>query len=211
MTMMQKYNLPDFAIFSSEKNYDYYLWTPDNTYIVLGASNSVEQSVNMEAIEDKEIFVVKRNSGGQTVVLTPNTLVIAIAFTTAKYINSRKAFAIINGQLIEGLRQCGVNGIQEKGISDLAIQNKKISGSSIYHKRQRFFYHAVLNVSESVDMIEKLLLHPTKEPDYRKGRPHKEFVTSLYAQGFDIKVENVKKVLENVLKQDFFAQQLLEL
>lgn len=208
---MQQYNLPDFTIFSSEKKYDYHLWKPDKTYVVLGASNTEENAVNLEMINGHEIIVIKRNSGGQTVLLTPKTLVIAVAFTTFNYVNSRKAFAIINSQIIEGLKRCGIKGIQEKGISDLAINDKKILGSSIYHKRQRFFYHAVLNVSEDVDLIEKYLKPPEKEPDYRKGRSHKEFVTSILEQGFDVNVDVIKSALEAVLQQNFFEQQLLKL
>jgi lipoate-protein ligase A len=46
-------------------------------------------------------------------------------------------------------------------------------------------YQAVLNVSEDPILFEKYLRHPRREPDYRSGRSHSEFVTSLKAEGYN--------------------------
>jgi lipoate-protein ligase A len=45
-------------------------------------------------------------------------------------------------------------------------------------------------------MMEKYLKHPTKEPDYRKGRSHKDFVSSLKESGYDIEPLYLKKQLD---------------
>ena len=45
----------------------------------------------------------------------------------------------------------------QKTISDIAIGDKKILGSSMYRKKNTIFYHAVLNVSESITEISKHL------------------------------------------------------
>ena len=46
--------------------------------------------------------------------------------------------------------------------------------------------------------IEKYLKHPSKEPDYRQGRKHSEFVTSLHESGFYI---NALDLLEEISLQ----------
>jgi lipoate-protein ligase A len=93
------------------------------------------------------------------------------------------------------LENIGVQHVNYRGISDVAINSRKILGSSIYRKRKAVFYHAVLNISEPVETIERYIKHPTKEPDYRKGRSHKEFVTSLYNEGYTFTVSQLKDAL----------------
>ncbi|MCK7539718.1 MAG: hypothetical protein MZV63_56820 [Marinilabiliales bacterium] len=50
-------------------------------------------------------------------------------------------------------------------------------------ERARLVYHAVLNLGEGTDVFERYLRHPRREPDYRQGRLHSEFVTSLEGGG----------------------------
>ncbi len=161
----------------------------------------------MEAVLADGITVVKRPSGGETVILTPNTLVIAISFTTETLKNPKEYFHKINDSIIAVLAQQGIQNLLQKGISDIAIGEKKILGSSIYRRPNRVFYHAVLNVAEDIANIAKYIRHPAKEPDYRKGRPHSEFVTSIREQGYDLSVESLlielEKGMRNLLPTEF--------
>lgn len=192
-----KYNLPDINILgkSDVKSYSLNTWIPDTTYIILGQSNSIEKSVRTEKIVKDEVRILKRPSGGESVVLTPNTLVISSVIKTSSFNNPKKYFEKINEKIIQVLRKLGIQDLHHKGISDIAIGEKKILGSSIYRKKDIVFYHAVLNVSETTDFLEKYLKHPNKEPDYRKGREHKDFVTSLFEQGYKLKVGEISSSL----------------
>ena len=69
-------------------------------------------------------------------------------------------------------------------ITPLSIKEKKILGSSIYRTKDKIFYQAVLNISQGTELFERYLKHPKKEPDYRKGRNHNDFVTSIRAEGY---------------------------
>ncbi|MGM0496379.1 MAG: lipoate--protein ligase family protein, partial [Bacteroidota bacterium] len=143
--------------------------------------------------------VYKRPSGGETVVLTPNTLVISIKITLDKFSDPKYYFKYFNQKIIDGLENLGIKDVSYRGISDVALKSKKILGSSIYRKRKALFYHAVLNVSEPVETIERYIKHPTKEPDYRKGRAHKEFVTSLYNEGYPFSADQIRDSLKVAL------------
>jgi len=60
-------------------------------------------------------------------------------------------------------------------------------------------YHAVLNLGEPASTFERYLKHPSKEPDYRKGRSHSDFVTSLKEKGY----ANSAHHMENMLSLSF--------
>lgn len=193
------YNLPDFSIFNSQKKIDYSVWQPDKTYIVIGRANKIEDSVYSETARKNHIEILKRPSGGETVLLSPKTLVISVKIEIGNTVNAHQFFKIINRQIIAALEELEILDLKMKGISDISIGNKKILGSSVYRKLNTVFYHAVLNVSESAEQMETYLKHPKREPDYRKGRSHAEFVTSLKNANEHIHTNTIIKVLKNKL------------
>ena len=202
MLEIKKYNLPDFDIMHDEEtSAGYFLWKPDDVYVVLGNSNKPGENLNEKEIEEDDVQIYKRPSGGETVVLTPNTLVISVKITLDKFSDPKYYFRYFNQKIIEGLENVGIKDVSYRGISDIALKSKKILGSSIYRKRKALFYHAVLNVSEPVTTIERYIKHPTKEPDYRKGRTHKEFVTSLHNEGYPFSVNQISNSLKMVLSE----------
>ena len=166
-----KYNLPDIIIlYDNHPDLKFRTWQPDNVYLILGQSNSTTDSLKNEQVEKDNIKVFIRPSGGQTVILTPNTLVLSTTITASKFINPDVYFRTINKLIINILQKEEIGNLFLKGISDIAIGEKKILGSAIYRNHQKVFYHAVLNVAERTDLMEKYINHPVKEPDYRLGR-----------------------------------------
>jgi lipoate-protein ligase A len=197
---LQTYNLPDHALIDPEAaGQAFMVWQPEKPVIVLGQSNQAEAAVHGELAELDGIPVYKRQSGGQTVILTPRTIVISVRLIAEKLDNPQVYFKRINGLIMEALSSLGVYGLNEKGISDIALGELKILGSSIYRKRSMVFYHAVLNVSETPQFIGLYLKHPTREPDYRAGRRHEEFVTSVHAAGFPIPIGEIMEEIRYVL------------
>ena len=199
--LVSSYNLPDYSIFESEKIFDYYIGVPDNTYIVLGRSNNIENSINHKNVERDGIIILKRPSGGESVILSSNMLIFSFKQKSKKIQNSVRLFKLINSKLIENLSKLGIENLDSRGISDLSIGEKKIVGSSMFTKNKTIFYHGVLNISEDVELIEKYLKHPSKEPDYRKKRSHREFVSSLQREGYNLTKEQLTKAIEESILQ----------
>lgn len=195
---MTDYNLPDIHLLE-DKTKRFLTWIPDKTYIVLGASNRAEDALYVDNVEQDHITVLKRPSGGQTVMLTPNNLVIAVVFIDPKSLQPKDVFERINKIIIAAIEKAGISHLSMKGISDIAVDGKKISGSAIYRRKDALLYHAVLNMGEHAITFEKYLKHPSKEPDYRQGRSHSEFVTSLKEIGYTQSYE----YLENILALSF--------
>jgi len=201
MIEVKSYDLKDYSIFNSDKKSDFLIWQPDKTYIILGRSNRVaEDSVHADKAKKNGIEIYKRPSGGEAVILSPNTLVISVKLPLNNEVKTHHYFKLINNSIIKALSGLGVKQLGNKGISDISIGAKKILGSSIYRKQQTLFYHAVLNISEPVENISLYLKHPKKEPDYRLGRNHSEFVTSLKLEGYEFSfLELSNKIQQSVV------------
>jgi len=190
------YDLPDATLLEDNTStYRYLVWEPGVLCIVLGQSNQPDQSVYVERAAADNVPVYKRPSGGETVVLSPGTLVVSILKRGDGLRSPRLYFNAYNEKIIQALRGLGIKNLSVNGISDICIGNQKILGSSIYRNKDRVFYHGVLNRAESVDIIERYLKHPLREPEYRDGRSHKDFVTSLAQQGYQFTGEEIRTAL----------------
>ncbi len=194
---IKEYNLPDSSLYMDQQPHrGYMVWIPDFISVVLGSSNKPENSINIKNIIKDNIPVYKRPSGGETVLLSPNTLIISAVMFREKMHSAKKYFIKYNEIIQRALIVLGVENVKQKGISDLSIDNQKICGSAIYQNKERVFFHAVLNIKESSSLIEKYLIHPQREPDYRQGRKHKYFVTSLINQNYNLTMSEIKNEIE---------------
>ncbi len=200
MFKISDYCLPDIKLLEEESKKALF-WMPDHTYIVLGASNKPEDSLFTEKVKQDNIIVMKRLSGGQTVMLTPNNMIIAVVFPDVNTLQAKNVFYNINTLIISALEESGINDLSLMGISDITLSGKKILGSAIYRNKDKLLYHAVLNLSEPASTYEKYLKHPSKEPDYRNGRKHIDFVTSLKDSGYTVTYNNLESVLSHFFKK----------
>lgn len=205
---LTEYDLPDAFLFR-EGTAGILVWQPQETVIVLGQSNSIETSLHTETVAADGIRVTKRPSGGETVILTPAT----IAFTVARHfpvmIHFRDFFRMVNNAVIEGLGEMGVSELGSKGISDITIGNRKILGSSMRKVESKLVYHAVLNMAEDPALFSKYLRHPRREPDYRAGRRHDEFVTSIANEGYSFTPDELTEMLNSRLASLMMLQRSL--
>jgi lipoate-protein ligase A len=215
---IQEYKLPDAVLMQESinpsvlhfaqdegKSYRYLVWRPDKIYIVLGNSNQVEEAVFLERAIKDEVPILKRPTGGQSVVLSPQMVVVSTAKKGRQQMFSRKYLLMYNGRIIEALKQIGICDLEMQGISDITLRGQKIAGSAMYRNIEMVFFHAVLNVAESAHLIERYLRYPPITPQYRAGRTHLEFITSLRTQGFAVSFEetldSIKKQMEVPLEE----------
>src|SRR5205085_9191321 len=72
-----------------------------------------------------------------------------------------------------------VGRTQHQGICDLAIGGRKFCGNSLRCKRDHLLYHGTLLYDFDLALIARLLNMPPRQPDYRDGRSHADFVMNL--------------------------------
>jgi lipoate---protein ligase len=199
---IRPYNFPDQVLLEDkDSEYRWMVWEPGILCIVLGQSNQLEKSVYVDRVAIDGIPVYKRASGGETVVLSPGTLVISILKRVDALRSPRLYFNAYNEKIVQALRILGIKNLSTNGISDICIDNQKILGSSIFRDKDRVFYHGVLNRAESVEVMEQYLKHPGREPGYRHERSHRDFVTSLAQQGYQFTGEKIRGVLSDQLRE----------
>jgi lipoate-protein ligase A len=178
------------------------IYEPESVCIVLGAGRKVDEDVLIDRAVADAVPVLRRRGGGGTVVLSPGQLVLALVTEVASAFQNLKYFRAINDWFRVALRNLGVEGIEDRGISDLAIGNKKILGTSLYRRRKILFYQASLLVDNDLSLFDRYLSYPSKVPDYRKGRGHPDFCTNLRILGYALSVDQVKRSLEQVVSEE---------
>ena len=179
------------------------VWQPERLLVVLGNAQQAENEVDGVACAAAGVPVVKRRGGGGAVVLMPGFLCFSLAFRPAADVAPRRIFELINTFIIDVLaRNFAVCSLRQAGISDIALGDRKILGCSLFKSRRLVFYQGSLSVDPKLDWIDRLLLHPSREPDYRAGRPHRDFLTSLHRSGYAIDLQQLKTVFESEIERD---------
>jgi lipoate-protein ligase A len=160
-------------------------WEPTQHFVVVGYANRVATEVNVMACEAKEIPILRRCSGGGTVLQGPGCLNYALILKITgrgplhtiaaanRFIMERNRVAVESATVSRQLT------ISVSGHTDLAADNLKFSGNS-QRRRQRFLlFHGTFLLKFDLDQIGKLLRTPSHQPAYRRGRSHAEFVMNL--------------------------------
>lgn len=170
-------DLIEFAAQSRETSVRIY--APSSPAIVLGRGSKPEAELHLDACLKDGIPILRRQGGGCAVVIDPGNVIVSVVLPTEGIGQNPRYFEKISDWLITGLNQLRISGVHKRGISDLALGDRKIAGASIYRTTEYLYYSATILVDPNVDLIERYLKHPPREPSYRQGRQHRQFITSL--------------------------------
>lgn len=151
--------------------------------LVLGRGSRPEHELNLPAVLADGVPVSRRPGGGCAVLLDPGNAVVALALPSKEIGGLRAHFARLTAWMIDGMRACGINGLRHDGISDLVLGDRKVGGSCLYQTQGVLFYSTTLLVEPQIDLMERYLPMPPREPAYRRHRGHREFVGDLRAFG----------------------------
>ena len=177
------------------------LYEPPEVYAVLGASGNPRQDLILERLGEDGVPFQFRRGGGGTVVLSPGQVVLALVAEVSSPYRNREYAQEINCWFMAALGNLGVRGVEHRGISDLALAERKILGTSVYRRRLVLFYQASLLVCNDLSLFDRYLAMPVRVPDYRRGRGHRDFCTTLRQSGYDISVGCVLAELGKVVEQ----------
>ncbi len=155
------------------------IWIPENPILVLGYSQEPEYELNTEAVQTADVPVYKRRGGGGAVFLSKDSVCVALRFRRKRDLGIPDYFAMGNGFIQNALQDALKIELKPRGISDLAWMDRKVLGSSLHLPRDRAIYLASILVDTPLDLLDRFLRHPSREPDYRQGRAHADFIRNL--------------------------------
>jgi len=171
--------------------------------VVLSRSRDPVREVALEACAADGVPVVVRPSGGGAVVLTPGVVVASVLQEAGGGPSFPEPhFRRLCAAAAEALAACGVAGVAMRGVSDLCLGDRKIAGSSLRLAGGNVLFQISVLVAPDLALLERYLRHPSREPDYRRGRPHRAFVTSLREAGFAVAPARVAAALRARLEHE---------
>lgn len=196
---------PDLVVESGQRMI-FRFFESQRPLVVLSSSNEAGRESFQEVCTVEGVPIVRRKGGGGTVVLGPGCLILTFAFPARDLFGNSRYFRTINDLWGEALDSCGVAGVQTRGISDLAVGDRKIAGTSIFRRKHLLVYQGSLLVDPDFAQIERLLAHPSREPDYRAGRRHREFLASLRELGCPLSTGDVGRRCEAYFSRHAWAR-----
>lgn len=161
------------------------LWESSRTFVVVGYSRKVHEDVDLDACREAGIPVLRRASGGGTVLQGPGCLNFALilAVRTAPELRTiRGTNDWVLSRMVAALSAIAPD-VRHRGISDLALGEKKFCGTAQRRKKSHLLFHGSLLTGLDLSLIERCLRMPPPkdEPDYRRHRTHLEFLTHFAA------------------------------
>ena len=157
-------------------------WEPQECFVVAGYSNEVAREVNLAACRQAGIGVFRRCSGGGAVLQGPGCLNYSLVLE----ISARPPLETITGanrHIMERQRAALAAVLQQavevKGCTDLAAGGLKFSGNAQRRKRRALLFHGTFLLHFDLSQMDPYLKMPSRQPEYRNGRPHGGFLMNL--------------------------------
>ncbi len=155
------------------------VYSVDRSQVVLGRGSRPEVELDLDACLEDGVLLRRRRGGGCAVLVDPRDVLVAAAIAAPGIGDNLGHFDRLGRWLVKGLARAGLPGIGRAGISDLILGDRKVAGCCIYRRKGRLLYSASLLVDPDLARMERYLRHPPREPGYRGGRSHRDFVGGL--------------------------------
>jgi lipoate-protein ligase A len=164
-------------------------WEWQQPAVVLGSGSILTQDVNEAACRVDDVPIVRRSSGGGTVLLGPGCLCFSLilAYDRTPLVREiRPSYCYIlerNREALGGI----LPNLELAGTSDLAAGGRKSSGNSQQRKRHHLLHHGTVLYGFDISRASRYLHMPVRQPDYRHGRDHTNFLCNLPVTAEDLK------------------------
>ena len=157
-------------------------WESTTYFAVLGYGKQLSAEVFEEECARRDIPILRRSSGGGTVLQGPGCL----NYTLVLPIEADRALESITGANRFIMRKTRsalaplISGeVSVDGHTDLTLNGLKFSGNAQRRKRRCILFHGSFLIDFNLGLIAQTLRPPPQQPEYRRHRPHLEFITNL--------------------------------
>jgi lipoate-protein ligase A len=157
------------------------LWEWPQPAVILGAGCRLADDVDEAACLADGVPILRRASGGGTVLLGPGCLLYSLVLAQENSPGLQDvtaSYAVILGRVAAALDDV-LPGIEPAGISDLAVGGRKFSGNAQQRKLRYLLHHGTLLYDFDLRRVAGYLRPPGRQPEYRDRRDHAAFLTNL--------------------------------
>jgi lipoate---protein ligase len=169
-------------------------WESPRPFIVLGRSGKVDEEVDRDACARAGVPILRRVSGGGTVVIGRGSMNFALVLSLARrpeHRDIRRSIHVIVTTIAEALAIEGaLSGLHLAGTSDLCWGEWKVSGNAQRRTRDALLHHGTMLYDLDVQLMASLLREPPRQPAHRAARRHLDFVRNL-----PLSAEAIKRAL----------------
>ena len=165
-------------------------WESTTPFVVVGYANQVDTEVNRTVCQLRRVPILRRCSGGGTVLQGPGCLNYSLILKIAHdgpLTSITSANRFIMEQNCTALGALLKRPVQVSGHTDLSVDGRKFSGNSQRRRRTHLLFHGTFLLAFDLALIGECLAMPTRQPDYRKHRKHSEFITNIGLDAASIK------------------------
>lgn len=186
------------------------LWQNEHT-IVVGKYQNTAEEINQAYVDEHQIKVARRLSGGGAVYHDKGNL--NYTFIIGKDKNPEFDFKLLSAPVVKVLEQFDIHA-EVSGRNDILIDGKKFCGNSQYTKRKRMLHHGCIMVDSNLDVVSNALKVKTAKFESKSVKSVQSRVTTINANAkAPISMENFKDALKacafesNKLEQYFLTEE----
>ena len=187
--------LEEYALRNFSAENDYLLFYINEPSIIIGRNQNTLEEVNHKYVEDHNIHIVRRISGGGAVYHDFGNL--NFSFITNHDIKSLNNFKKFTAPVIKVLNNLGLDA-ELKGRNDIEVGEKKISGTAQFSTGKRMVSHGTLLLDTDLGEVVKAL---NVKMSKIQSKGHKSVRS---------RVANISEFLKKPLNIEQFRQLLLE-
>lgn len=175
-TILKQLQIEEALLRSCDQNYCL-INTGASPSIVMGISGKPEELIHTDIVAKSNIPVIRRYSGGGTVIVDQNTIFVSFIFKQDLLNLPLYPEPIMrwSGQFYKDALKIEGFDLRE---NDYVIFDKKCGGNAQYIQKSRFVHHTTFLWDFCLKNMNHLKL-PKKIPNYRESRSHQDFLCSL--------------------------------
>lgn len=186
--------IEEYALKHLDINETYLLFYINEPSIIIGKNQNTIEEINTKYVEDQQIHVVRRLSGGGAVYHDKGNL--NFSFITKDDGNSFHNFKKFTEPVVAALKKLGVNA-ELSGRNDLMAEGRKISGNAQFSTKGRMFSHGTLLFDSEIENVVSAL------------KVKKDKIESKGIKSIRNRVANISEFLEQKVTVEEFREMLL--
>jgi lipoate-protein ligase A len=145
--------------------------------------------VDVAACEFERLAIFRRLSGGGTVMQGPGCLNYSLILRNGVDIplGITESFQFVLEHHKQCMQQLVEDRVEIAGISDLVVNQQKVSVNAQYRKRWFTLVHGTFLLNLDPAIVTRCLRLPSKQPAYRQNRSHGCFMRNLHLDPINVR------------------------